>query len=65
MKYESLSARKTSEQKFWHVESFRTLRMLDDVVTLLSNLWQMEYVEMKSMSYDRLIIELLSSLHVD
>ena len=37
-KYEILSARKTSEQRFWHVESLRQLEMLDDVVSLLRNL---------------------------
>ena len=65
LKYETLGARKTSEQKFWHVESLRTLEMLDDVVTLLSNLGWMEYMEMNCVLYARLIIEFLNTLHVD
>ena len=39
--------------------------MLDDVVTLLTNLGWLEYVEMKCVSYDWLIIEFFSSLNVD
>jgi len=40
------SPRKTTYQKFWHVDSLRQLGMLDAVVALLSNLGWMEYVEM-------------------
>ena len=64
-KYEILSTRQTSEQKFWHMESLRQLGMLDDVVTLLTNLGWLEYVEMKCMAYDWLIFEFLSLLNVD
>jgi len=39
--------------------------MLDDVVTLLSNLGWMEYVQMSCVSYDWLILEFLSSLNVN
>jgi len=39
--------------------------MLDDVVTLLINLDWLEYIEMKCVSYDWLVIEFLSSLNVD
>jgi len=52
LKYETLSVRKTSEQKFWHAESLRTLRMLNDVVTLLGNLGWIENVEMHYVSYN-------------
>jgi len=52
IKYDTLSTRKKSEQKFWHLDSLRHLRMLDDVVALLTNLGRMEYVEMKCMPYD-------------
>jgi len=65
IKYETLSTRKTNEQKFWHVDSLRQLSMLDDIVILMSNLDWMEYVEMKCMSYDKLIITFLNSLNVD
>jgi len=37
LNYETLSVRKTNEQKFWHVDCLRALGMLDDVVALLSN----------------------------
>jgi len=50
LKYETLSARKTSEQKFWHADSLRTLDLLDDVVSSLRNLWWMHYVEQKYVS---------------
>ena len=65
VKYETLSAKKTTEQKFWHVNSIRALGMFDDVVTLLSNLGWMEYVEMNCVYYDYLIIEVLGSLNVN
>ena len=65
IKYETLSARRKSKQKFWHMDFLRQLGMLDDFVTLLSNLGWMEYIEMNCVSYDRLIIEFLSSLNVD
>jgi len=39
--------------------------MLDDMVSLLSNLGWLEYVEMNYVSYDQLVIEFLSSLHED
>jgi len=65
VKYETLSARKASEQKFWHMDSLRTLGLLDDVVALHRNLGWMDYVAMKCISYDWLISTFLSSLHVD
>jgi len=46
LKYETLSNRKTSEQKFWHIDSLRALGKLDDVVALLGSLGWMEDVEM-------------------
>jgi len=39
--------------------------MIDDVLTLLSNLRWIEYVKMNWVSYNRLILEFLSSLNVD
>jgi len=62
---EILSTRKTSEQKFWHIESLRQLGMLDDVVTLSTYLGWLEYVEMKCVAYDQLVVEFLSSFNVD
>jgi len=39
--------------------------MLDDVAGLLDNLGWGKYVEMKCVSYDRLMLEFLSFFHVD
>ena len=39
--------------------------MLDDVVTLLSNLVWMKYVEINCVPYNQLIIKFLSSLNID
>ena len=64
-KYEILSARKTSEQKFWQIESLRQLGMLDDIVALFRNLGWLEYVEMKYVAYNWLVVEFLSLLNVD
>jgi len=63
LKYETF--RKISDQKFWYIDSLRTLGMLDDMVALLGNLGWMEYVEMQCVSYNQLVIEFLSSLNVD
>ena len=38
LKYEPLNTRNTSEQKYFHVESLRALRIVDDMGTLLGNL---------------------------
>ena len=65
VKYETLRARKTSKQEFWHADSLRQLEMLNDVVTIFSNLGCMEYIDMNCACYDQLIIEFLSSLNVD
>jgi len=65
LKCETLSARKTNEQKFWHADSLRTLGLLGDVVALLRNLRWMHYVEQKCVLYHRLILEYFSSLVVD
>jgi len=56
VKCETLSYGKMSEQKCWHVESLRTLELLDDVVALLRNLGWLHYVGITCMSYDRLIL---------
>jgi len=37
VKYETVSARRTSEENFWHVVSLMTPGLLEDVVTLLKN----------------------------
>ena len=39
--------------------------MLDDMLTLINRLGWAEYITMQCISYDRLMIEFLSSLHVD
>ena len=64
IKYETLSSRKLNEQKFWHMNSLSQLGILDDVVTLLSKLGWIEYIELKCVSYDMLIVAFLSSLIV-
>jgi len=56
LKYETLSARKTSKQKFCTIDSLGALGMLDDVAALLSNLGWMKYVEMSCVSHDRFIM---------
>ena len=60
MKYELLGTRKTSEQKYYHVESLRALGRVYDVGTLLGNLGWLDYVEMKCKSHNQRVIELLS-----
>jgi len=55
----------TSEQKFLHVESLQTLGIYDDKRTLLGNLGLLHFVERKCVTYDRLILEFLSSLRVE
>ena len=47
------------------MDSLRVMGMLDDVGTLLGNLGFIYYVKMKCVSYDRLVLEHLSSAHVD
>jgi len=60
LKYELLGTRKTSEQKYYHVESLRALGRVYDVGTLLGNLGWLDYVEMKCKSHNQRVIELLS-----
>jgi len=64
-RYEILVTRNTSEQKYFHVDSLRTLGMLDDMLTLIGRLGETEYISMQCTSYDHLMIEFLSSVHVD
>ena len=59
--YEILTTRKTSEQKY----SLQTLGMLDDMLSLMRKLGWMEYIDIQCTSYDRLMIEFLSSLNVN
>jgi len=65
LKYESLSARLTSEQKFLHVESLQSLGLYEDMQTLLGNLGLLHFVERKCVTFDRLTLEFLSSLRVE
>jgi len=65
LKYESLSVRLTSEQKFLHVESFQQLGIYKDMQTLLGNLGLLHFVEHKCATFDRLTLEFLSSLRVE
>ena len=64
-RYELLVTRNTSEQKFFHADSLRSLGLLDDLLTLLGRLGWTEYINMQCTSYDRLMVEFLSSLAVD
>ena len=64
-KFELLSSKLTCEQKFWHVDTFRILEMLDDVGGLFGNLGWFKYAKIKCMSYDRMMLKFLSSWHVD
>jgi len=65
LKYESLSVRMTSEQKFLHVESLQNLGLYEDMQTLLENLGLLHFVERKCATFDRLTLEFLSSLRVE
>lgn len=53
------------EQKHWHVDSLTVWGTLDNVGALLGNLDWLHYVEMKYVSYDKLVVKFLSSLHMD
>jgi len=64
-RYELLATRHASEQKFFHADSLRTLGMLDDLLTLFGRLGWSDYINMQYASYDRLMIEFLSSLSID
>ena len=55
--YEILTTRKASEQKFFHVDSFRNLGLLDDMLSLIRNLGWIEHIGMQCTSYDHLILE--------
>ena len=63
--YELLATRNPSEQKYFHAHSLRSLGMLDDMLILIGRLGSTKYVNMECTSYDRLLIEFLSSLNVD
>jgi len=52
LKYESLSVRLTSEQKFLHVESLQNLGIYEDMQTLLGNLGLLHFVERKCVTFD-------------
>jgi len=64
-RYEVLVTRNTSEQKYFHADSLRSLGLLDDLLTLLGRLGWTDYINMKYTSYDRVMVEFLSSLAVD
>lgn len=64
-RYELLVTRNTSEQKYFHADSLCSLGLLDDWLTLLVRLGWTEYINMQCTSYDRLMVEFLSSLAVD
>ena len=64
-RYELLVTRNTSEQNFFHADSLRSLGLLDDLLTLVGRLGWTEYITMQYTSYDRLMVEFLSSLAVD
>ena len=65
VKYESLCSRLTSEQKFLHVESLRTLGLYEDMQMLLGNLGLLHFTERHCVTFDRLTLEFLSSLRVE
>ena len=54
----------TGKQKFLHAESLQTLGLYDDTRTLLGNLGLLHFVDRKCVTYDRLILEFLSSLRM-
>jgi len=54
-----------SKNTFIYVDSLQTLGMLDDMLHLISKLGWTEYIGMQCTSYDRLMIEFLSSLNVN
>lgn len=64
-RYELLSTRNTSEKKYFHADSLRSLAMLYDMLTLIGRLGCTEYINMQCTSYDRLKIKFLSSLQID
>jgi len=47
-RYELLATRNTSEQKYFHADSLRSLGMLDDMLTLIGRLGWAEYITMQS-----------------
>jgi len=51
-RYEILATRNTSEQKYFHVDSLRTLGVLDDMSNLMHKFGWMEYIGMQRTSYD-------------
>ena len=65
LKYESLSVRMTSEQKFLHMESLQNLGLYEDMQTLLGNFGLLHFVGRKCVTFDRLTLEFLSSLRVE
>ena len=64
-RYELLITRNTSEQKYFHANTLRQLGLLDDMLVLFGRLGWTEYVNMQYPSYDRLMVEFLSSLSID
>jgi len=65
LKYESLSVRFTSDQKFLHVEFLQNLGICEDVQPLLRNLGLLHFVERKCVTFDWLTLKFLSSLRVE
>jgi len=63
--YEVLATTNTSEQKYFHANLLRSLGVLDDMLTLIGRLRWIDYINLQCTSYDCLMIEFLSSLHVD
>jgi len=64
-RHEVLVTRNTSEQKYFHADSLRSLGLLDDLLTLLGRLGWTDYINMQYTSYDRLMFEFLSSFVVN
>lgn len=64
-RYDLLITRNTSEQKYFHADTLRQLGLLDDMLVLFGRLGWTEYVNMQYPSYDRLMVEFLSSVIVN
>jgi len=55
----------TGEKKYWHMESLRVFRMLDNGGALFGNFAWLDNTEMKCVSYDRLVHEFLSPVQLN
>jgi len=65
IRYEALATSNASEQKYFHLDSLRTLGMLDKMLQFIGKLGWTEYIGMQCTSYDRLMLEFLSSLNAN